>query len=164
MLHHDNRSRHAVCQFEGAYSSPTRSRLDFEDGPTMSMNEHGALEENFELQDLTSSHSGSGYSGSSFDPDYEDSHSDEDEKSPSFRRSRRASASTLQSFMLYTPDEERSVIRKFDRRLVLFVALLYMLSFLDRSSKFPGSINCSVLTSGQISETQGLPVCQRIYI
>jgi hypothetical protein len=47
---------------------------------------------------------------------------------------RRASVSTVHSYQLYTPDEERAVVRKFDRRLVLFVALLYMLSFLDRSS------------------------------
>ena len=47
---------------------------------------------------------------------------------------RRGSASTVHSFQLYTPDEERAVVRKFDRKLVLFVALLYMLSFLDRSS------------------------------
>lgn len=47
---------------------------------------------------------------------------------------RRGSASTVQSYQLYTPDEERAVVRKFDRKLVLFVALLYMLSFLDRSS------------------------------
>jgi len=50
------------------------------------------------------------------------------------RQRRRESMSTVQSYQLYTPDEERAVIRKFDRRLVLFVALLYMLSFLDRSS------------------------------
>ena len=37
----------------------------------------------------------------------------------------------------YTPEEERVVVRKLDRRLVLFLALLYMLSFLDRSSKSP---------------------------
>lgn len=49
---------------------------------------------------------------------------------------RRRSDGTEQSFLLYTPDEEQSVIAKFDRRLVLFIALLYMLSFLDRSSKF----------------------------
>jgi hypothetical protein len=48
---------------------------------------------------------------------------------------RRGSVSTTYSFQLYTPDEERAVVRKFDRKLVLFVALLYMLSFLDRSSK-----------------------------
>ncbi|RDW69536.1 hypothetical protein BP6252_08556 [Coleophoma cylindrospora] len=47
---------------------------------------------------------------------------------------RRASVSTTHSYQLYTPDEERAVVRKFDRRLVLFVALLYMLSFLDRSN------------------------------
>ena len=35
----------------------------------------------------------------------------------------------------YTPEEEKVVVRKLDRRLVLFLALLYMLSFLDRSSK-----------------------------
>ncbi|EGZ73553.1 MFS general substrate transporter [Neurospora tetrasperma FGSC 2509] len=39
------------------------------------------------------------------------------------------------SFQLrYTPEEEREVVKKFDRKLVLFVALLYMLSFLDRSN------------------------------
>ena len=50
---------------------------------------------------------------------------------------RSSSFSTTESFTLYTPDEERRVIRKFDRRLVLFVAFLYMLSFLDRSSMLP---------------------------
>ncbi|KYK59567.1 hypothetical protein DCS_00699 [Drechmeria coniospora] len=35
---------------------------------------------------------------------------------------------------LYTLAEERAIRRKFDVRLVLFVALLYMLSFLDRSN------------------------------
>lgn len=61
---------------------------------------------------------------------------EEDEKYKEFRshQGRRGSASTVQSYQLYTPDEEKAVVRKFDRRLVLFVALLYMLSFLDRSS------------------------------
>ncbi|KAG9228767.1 major facilitator superfamily domain-containing protein [Amylocarpus encephaloides] len=49
-------------------------------------------------------------------------------------RRRRASMSTVQSYQLYTPDEEREVVRIFDKKLVLFVALLYMLSFLDRSN------------------------------
>ncbi|KAL2276998.1 hypothetical protein FJTKL_00302 [Diaporthe vaccinii] len=34
----------------------------------------------------------------------------------------------------YSAEEERAVVDKFDRRLVLFVAFLYMLSFLDRSN------------------------------
>lgn len=38
------------------------------------------------------------------------------------------------NFTLFTPDEEAAILKKFDRRLVLFIALLYMLSFLDRSS------------------------------
>ena len=35
----------------------------------------------------------------------------------------------------WTEEEENNIIRKFDGRLVLFMALLYMLSFLDRSSQ-----------------------------
>lgn len=41
---------------------------------------------------------------------------------------------SVQSFQLYTPDEERRVRRKLDICLTLFVAFLYMLSFLDRSN------------------------------
>lgn len=59
----------------------------------------------------------------------------EDEEGYADSGRRRASVSTVQSYQLYTPDEERAVVRKFDRKLVLFVALLYMLSFLDRSSR-----------------------------
>ena len=51
--------------------------------------------------------------------------------------SRSGSSSSAASFQLYTPDEEDAVRRKFDRKLVVFVALLYMLSFLDRSSSSP---------------------------
>ena len=36
----------------------------------------------------------------------------------------------------YAVEEEKAVVRKLDRHLVLFIAFLYMLSFLDRSSKF----------------------------
>jgi hypothetical protein len=35
----------------------------------------------------------------------------------------------------YSVEEEKAIVRKFDKRLVLFMALLYMLSFLDRSSQ-----------------------------
>jgi hypothetical protein len=41
---------------------------------------------------------------------------------------------SVESFELYTPDEENSLLRKLDTHLVLFLAFLYMLSFLDRSS------------------------------
>ncbi|KAH6895293.1 major facilitator superfamily domain-containing protein [Thelonectria olida] len=50
------------------------------------------------------------------------------------RRPSGSSAISADSFQLYTPDEDRAVRRKFDRKLVLFVALLFMLSFLDRSN------------------------------
>lgn len=48
---------------------------------------------------------------------------------------RRPSLDFVQSYELYTPDEDRVVLKKLDRRLVLFMALLYSLSFLDRSSE-----------------------------
>ncbi|KAH6635583.1 major facilitator superfamily domain-containing protein [Chaetomium sp. MPI-SDFR-AT-0129] len=54
--------------------------------------------------------------------------SSEDEgggRSPPRRRRRRP---------LYTAEEEEAVVRKFDRKLVVFMALLYLLSFLDRSN------------------------------
>lgn len=70
------------------------------------------------------------------DGDFRTSNDDHDDHEG--RRWRTPSASsTVASFELYTPDEEATVRRKFDRKLVLFVALLYMLSFLDRSSMFP---------------------------
>lgn len=47
---------------------------------------------------------------------------------------RRGSTSTAASYKLYTPDEDAAVRRKFDRKLVLFVSLLFLLSFVDRSS------------------------------
>lgn len=68
------------------------------------------------------------------DDDDEENHSDDEDGDYSpdpLAQSRRTS---IQSFELYTPDEERRVKRKLDTRLVLFVALLYMLSFLDRSN------------------------------
>jgi phosphatidylinositol 3,5-bisphosphate 5-phosphatase len=48
---------------------------------------------------------------------------------------RRFSMSSVQSYELYTPDEDKAVLKRLDRRLVLFMALLYSLSFLDRSSE-----------------------------
>lgn len=59
---------------------------------------------------------------------------DDDDVEHSFIAGRSRSPGSVASFQLYTPDEERAVRRKFDRKLVLFVALLYMLSFVDRSS------------------------------
>lgn len=59
----------------------------------------------------------------------DEEHLDEEEKRIMSRR-----RGSVQSFELYTPDEERAVRRKLDRCLVLFVAFLYMLSFLDRSN------------------------------
>ena len=83
---------------------------------------------------------------SHWDWEEEEEEEEEEENNSSFLKHRRARDSTVQSFMLYTPDEERAVVRKFDRRLVLFVAVLYMLSFLDRSSTHFGTPNIFALT------------------
>ena len=69
-------------------------------------------------------------SGANEDEDSDDD--DEEATALQARKSRRRDSAA--SFELYTPDEERRVRRKLDTRLVLFVALLYLLSFLDRSN------------------------------
>lgn len=95
----------------------------------------GDSEEDFELKDLSRSQNDTRQIKIGDDQGPEEWASD-DEKYGGFPQNRRLSASTVQSFMLYTPDEERAVIKKFDRRLILLLALLYMLSFLDRSSRY----------------------------
>ena len=55
----------------------------------------------------------------------------ENEATETFSHGQRDSVA---SFELYTPEEGRRVRRKLDTHLVLFVALLYLLSFLDRSN------------------------------
>lgn len=47
---------------------------------------------------------------------------------------RQSDSASVASFELYTPDEGRAVLKKLDRRVVVLLALLYLLSFLDRSS------------------------------
>jgi hypothetical protein len=41
-----------------------------------------------------------------------------------------------QRYDLYSPGEDKKVLKKLDRRVVLFIAFLYLLSFLDRSSEY----------------------------
>jgi hypothetical protein len=41
-----------------------------------------------------------------------------------------------QRYSLYSPEEDKKVLKKLDRRVVLFIAFLYLLSFLDRSSEY----------------------------
>lgn len=94
----------------------------------------GRVEEMFEMEDLKKS------SGYSRHVDVASPH-DEDDEGSEKESSAVDSNSVDQSFSLYTPDEEKSVIKTFDRRVVLFIALLYMLSFLDRSSKHLSPFN-----------------------
>ena len=56
----------------------------------------------------------------------------EDEQDELQNRTRLKRTATLSKD--YTDEEEAAVVRKLDRKLVLFLAFLYMLSFLDRSN------------------------------
>ena len=60
---------------------------------------------------------------------------EDDENDRDQRDARRLSFDSVQSYELYTPDEDKIVLRKLDKRLVGFMALLYCLSFLDRTSE-----------------------------
>jgi hypothetical protein len=81
-------------------------------------NSYAEHSEDIPLHDLTSRYSSQPLN----QPDDHDHDDDEDDNS------------SVESFELYTPDEEKALLRKLDTRLVLFLALLYMLSFLDRGS------------------------------
>lgn len=63
--------------------------------------------------------------------DLEESSSEEDSEKEDVGRVRRVGSRSKE----YTDEEEKAIVRKLDIRLTLFIALLYMLSFLDRSSK-----------------------------
>lgn len=96
--------------------------------------------EDLELQELstdgtraTRSESHDAKSGAERDNDYEEDDESDEDNAPLAGTGRRRTSS-VQSFEMYTPDEERQVRRKLDTRLVLFVALLYMMGFLDRSN------------------------------
>ena len=85
----------------------------------------------FELQQIRKPRDASHYTPSAYDGDPRNSSSTSNDEGDDWTE-----PGEIESFKLYTPDEERAVIKKLDRRLVLFIALLYMLSFLDRSSAF----------------------------
>ncbi|KAH6614127.1 major facilitator superfamily domain-containing protein [Boeremia exigua] len=65
----------------------------------------------------------------------EDQDEDQDERDLDHaHHRRRLSFDSVASYELYTPDEDRAVLRRLDRRLVGFMAGLYCLSFLDRTN------------------------------
>ncbi|RYO18901.1 hypothetical protein AA0121_g4733 [Alternaria tenuissima] len=114
-------------QHEPASNSTDESSPKFTPSPRSSQSSDDQLSmihepNSFELRTITP-HDG---------PAHKEELGEEDEGFlPSIRR---ASLDSVQSYELYTPDEDRRVLKKLDRRLVAFMALLYMLSFLDRSN------------------------------
>ncbi|KAF2201743.1 hypothetical protein GQ43DRAFT_455567 [Delitschia confertaspora ATCC 74209] len=105
---------------------PSESDPDNDSG--IDRDDHGR--ENHRMRNLSSVYAVN--RGSREHYDGEDSKSDEDEN---FRPAPgRDSIDSIANYELYTPEEDRAVRRKLDRRLVLFMAMLYCLSFLDRSN------------------------------
>ena len=140
MLRHGNQSSHAINHLKRSPSPLSGSDSDSDQHVDISLR-GGEIsdEEDYELEDLSTHASNGLKSQDEYDPRFDES--EDEERRPDFEKRRRQSDSTVHSFTLYTPDEEKAVIKKFDRRLVLFVALLYMLSFLDRSSMSLSSPN-----------------------
>ncbi|THC92757.1 hypothetical protein EYZ11_007775 [Aspergillus tanneri] len=97
--------------------------------------------------------SSNGSSSAQYTPVSEGSEEDavSDEGYESYEEARRNSNQS--SFPKYTTAEEREVVKKFDRKLVPFLAFLYMLSFLDRSNignaKIAGLMDDLHLSSSQ---------------
>lgn len=148
MLRHGNQSSQALNQLKTSPSPPLGSDSDSDRQVGIGLR-GGEIsdEDDYELEEL-SSHASTGFkSQDEYDPRLDESE-DEDER-PDVKKRRRQSDSTVQSFTLYTPDEEKAIMKKFDRRLVLFVALLYMLSFLDRSSMSMSALKCNHLANIQ---------------
>ena len=141
MLRHGNQSSHAINHLKRSPSPPLGSDSDSDQHVDISFR-GGEIsdEDDFELEDLSTHASNDQKSQDEYDPRFDES--EDEERRPDFEKRRRQSDSTIHSFKLYTPDEEKAVIKQFDRRLVLFVALLYMLSFLDRSSMSLPFLGC----------------------
>ncbi|KAJ9494648.1 hypothetical protein H2202_009901 [Exophiala xenobiotica] len=62
--------------------------------------------------------------------DNNESESESEEENKPIRRLKRVATQSKE----YTDEEEEAVVRKLDRKLVMFLGFLYMLSFLDRSN------------------------------
>ncbi len=117
----------------GANSDPVdRSDSEWEiDQQTL--NEDHGTEEMVPLAKLTR-HTDDERSSVSDTPTIEH-YDDPNEKRYQRRRGRRPTEPDNASGVSYSAEEERQVVKQLDRKLVLFLAFLYMLSFLDRSSE-----------------------------
>jgi hypothetical protein len=112
--------------------TPDLDTEDEEEGPYVLSRSDGV--DGYEMKELgvrrKDNHADSRNTGNRSDETY-DSDDEEDGTWIDRTTSRRTS---VQSFELYTPDEERAVRRKLDTHLVIAVSILYLLSFLDRSN------------------------------
>jgi hypothetical protein len=137
-LHHDNRSNYAVTRKSGSRSPTLRKVTKYEsESGSSDLESLDGLEaqQGYELKDLKKPLKGSDRSKAAGTDGAGESDNEDGDNSSRFTETASSNVGTYSKTKGYTSDEEKSVRRKFDRRLVLFVAFLYMLSFLDRSSK-----------------------------
>ena len=133
------RSRSSSLRHATESEPQSESTSESDSNADVYLEERKYLHGEYELEDLSTPLSGtigpsSYYNRNGVNRSRSIDDNEEDDDRIYVERGRRGSASTTHSFSLYTPDEERVVVKKFDRNLVVFVACLYMLSFLDRSS------------------------------
>jgi hypothetical protein len=105
----------------------TTSESDADDSDVESVSALRGGGHTFELRKIRNSSEKGSHHGSF---DQEEASSEDDSEKEDVRPMRRVGSRSKE----YTREEEQAIVRKFDRRLTLFIALLYMLSFLDRSS------------------------------
>lgn len=112
-----NRASWSTTATTSAQATPSRSSDSSDDTPML--NEPNA----YELQPISHSVPASPIGKGEDDDEFQ-------------HGGRRLSFDSVQSYELYTPDEDKQVLRKLDTKLVGFMALLYCLSFLDRTSEW----------------------------
>ena len=112
--------------------APTQAtpESDVDDSDVESVAALRAGEDGLELPELRKLRDSSEKRSQRRNEDHEESSSDDQSEKEHIRPMRRIGSRSKE----YTDEEERVIVHKFDRRLTLFIALLYMLSFLDRSS------------------------------
>jgi len=107
--------------------TPDLDTEDDEDGPYVLSGAEGV--EGYEMKEL-------GFRGKDNHTNNHalDGTSDSDDEDGAWIDRTTSRRTSVQSFELYTPDEERAVRRKLDTHLVIFVTVLYAISFIDRSN------------------------------
>ncbi|KAK0671146.1 major facilitator superfamily domain-containing protein, partial [Cercophora samala] len=111
-------------------SSSSSSSSDLRSVDALEKGQYGEEEE----EDLFERGRGRGVDRRGRQDDDDDDEEEEEEQSPMTVKRKPIMINKPKKEFIFTAEEERAVVKKFDRRVVVFMAVLYMLAFLDRSS------------------------------